>query len=245
MLSIQHVSLQKNRDRKKISILKEISLELPTNRVSLFLGKSGSGKTSLLRSIAQLERQYTGKICYNGKDLSALSAKELCQIIGFVPQSFALFPHMNVLENCLHPLSKNSSKQGKILYEEVERTLASLGMEGFLLSKPHELSGGQQQRVAIARALLLQPSFLLFDEPTSALDPENTKLFVSIVQRLAKEGKGIVISTQDMAFAEMVLDNVFFLEEGAAIESYDKQGKKKKTVSAKLEQFLPGMLNAF
>ena len=243
MLSIKNVSLQKNRDKKNIAILKEISLEIPTKRISLFLGKSGSGKTSLLRSIAQIEKQYTGKILYNETDLSELAAKELCQIIGFVSQSFALFPHMNVLENCLHPLAKRSSKQGKILYEEVERTLASLGMEDYLLSRPHELSGGQQQRIAIARALLLEPSFLLFDEPTSALDPENTRFFVSIIQRLAKEGKGIVISTQDMAFAEIVLDNVFFLEEGAAIESYDKQGKEKKTVSAKLEQFLPGMLN--
>ncbi|MES2198578.1 MAG: ATP-binding cassette domain-containing protein [Chlamydiota bacterium] len=215
MLNVKNVSLRKGEGK---SILQGISLEIPKKRISLFLGKSGSGKTSLLRCIAQLEKEYQGEITYNGKNLATMPPKELCRVLGFVPQSFALFPHMNVLENCLHPLSLKSSEKTETLYEEVEKTLISLAMEKYILSRPQELSGGQQQRVAIARALLLKPSFLLFDEPTSALDPENTFLFKKIIQRLLTEGKGIVISTQDMLFAEMVFDRSFFLENGALID---------------------------
>src|SRR3990167_544681 len=221
MLNINNISLQKNKEGKKNMLLKGISLEIHAKRLSLFLGKSGSGKTSLLRCIAQLEKEYEGEVTYNGKNLSTMLPKERCQVLGFVPQSFALFPHMNVLENCLHPLTLRSSKKNKALYEEVEKILLSLDMGKYILSRPQTLSGGQQQRIAIARALLLDPSFLLFDEPTSALDPENTNLFKEIIQRLLMEGKGVVISTQDMLFAEMIFDRSFFLEEGALVESCD------------------------
>ncbi len=239
MLSIRNVSLEKKKGGDSASILKEISLDVPLRRTTLFLGKSGSGKTSLLRCIAQLEKEYSGNITYGEKSLLKLAAQDRCQILGFVPQSFALFPHMNVLENCIQPLRRRSVKKGKELYEEVEETLSSLGLEKYAFSMPAELSGGQQQRVAIARALLLKPSFLLFDEPTSALDPENTELFQKIVQRLLKEGKGVLISTQDMAFAMSVLDRVFFLEEGALVESYDLSEKKGMNMGSKLKSFLP------
>lgn len=235
MLSVRNVFLEK--DLKK-AILKNISLEIPKRRVSLFLGKSGSGKTSLLRSIAQLERHYRGEVLYKGKNLFKVSAQELCQIVGFVPQTFALFPHMNVLENCLQPLLLKGSKRRKELLEEVEKTLISLDMGNHLLSKAQQLSGGQQQRVAIARALLLQPSFLLFDEPTSGLDPENTELFAGIIQRLLEEGKGVVISTQDKAFAEMVFGRAYFLEEGALVEEYDRLVEKELSPRSKFWQFL-------
>ncbi len=234
MLSIENIVLERGGG----SILKKVFLEIPKKRISLFLGKSGSGKTSLLRCIAQLEKEYEGKILYKGKSLFEMAARELSQVIGFVPQSFALFPQMNVFENCMHPLSLHFSKKRGDLQKKVEKMLLSLDMEKYLLSKPHELSGGQQQRVAIARALLLEPSFLLFDEPTSALDPENTKLFVGIIQRLLEEGKGIVISTQDMAFAEMVFDRGFFLEEGSLVESYDRLIKKEMDKNSRFKEFL-------
>lgn len=238
MLSVENIVLE----RGGRSILKKISLNIPKKRISLFLGKSGSGKTSLLRCIAQLEKGYEGKIFYNGKSLSKMTSRDLSQVIGVVPQSFALFPQMSVFENCRHPLSLRFSKKGEDLQKKVEKMLLSLDMEKYLLSKPHELSGGQQQRVAIARALLLEPSFLLFDEPTSALDPENTKLFVGIIQRLLEEGKGVVISTQDMAFAEMVFDRGFFLEEGSLVESSDRLVKKEIGINSRFKEFLPNMM---
>ncbi|MBS0626716.1 MAG: amino acid ABC transporter ATP-binding protein, partial [Verrucomicrobia bacterium] len=147
--------------------------------------------------------------------------KELCQIIGFVPQSFALFPHKNVLENCIGSPILSLIRKDKDLEEEALKVLSSLGMEKYLSSKPQELSGGQQQRVAIARALLLDPSFLLFDEPTSALDPENIRLFEEVIQKLLKQGKGIVISTHDITFAERIFDKVFFLEEGRILKHFE------------------------
>jgi ABC-type polar amino acid transport system ATPase subunit len=223
MLKVNKLSLSK--------ILREISLELPENRVTLLLGKSGSGKTSLLRCIAQLEKEYSGEILYQGQKLSAMSPQQRCRVLGFVPQSFALFPHMTIMDNCAWSLRLQGESKESV-YQTVQKTLDSLDMGKFASRRPHELSGGQQQRAAIARALVLNPPFLLFDEPTSALDPENTDLFIEIL-RECKE-KGIVIASQDMAFASKVLDRAFFLENGCLIEHYDGAGP----LSLKLGQFL-------
>ncbi len=232
MLNVRNVSLV-----KKKRILKDLSFTIPSMRISLLLGKSGSGKTSLLRCLAQLEN-YEGEILFKEERLDQISPKLRCQIVGFVPQSFALFPHMNVLDNCAQPLNLNTSQKLKSVYEKVEQVLASLDMEKLALAKPHELSGGQQQRVAIARALCLNPSFLLFDEPTSALDPENTRLFIKIIQKLCVSGKGIAISTQDMGLANQILDRAYFMEEGEIVEKYDTAETKEISAVSKLGQFL-------
>src|SRR6516165_6536209 len=143
MLKVNNLTLHKNKP-----ILNNISFYAPPGRITLLLGKSGSGKTSLLRCLARLET-YQGDIT--------------SQSVTYVSQSYTLFPHMTVLENCLQPLRL----QG--ITTPIESTLASLGMLPYLSSKPHELSGGQQQRIALARALLLNTDYLLLDEPTSAL----------------------------------------------------------------------------
>jgi len=224
MLKVKQLSLRQ--------IIKEISLEVPEEKITLLLGKSGSGKTSLLRCIAQLEKEYTGDILYDNQPLSSLTAQERCQAIGFVPQFFALFPHMTILENCAKSLQLlGESKESA--YEKVRKTLDSLDMGKFADRKPHQLSGGQQQRAVIARALVLNPAFLLFDEPTSALDPENTKLFIEILRSF--KGKGILIATQDMTFAEQVLDRAYFLENGCLIEEYD--GTQSLPLESKLGRF--------
>lgn len=207
MLKVKHLSMG--------TILQEVSLEIPENRITLLLGKSGSGKTTLLRCIAHLEKNYTGEILYQGRPLSDLSAKERCCALGFVPQSFALFPHMTLLDNCAQPLKLQGDTSAKV---KALKMLDSLDIGAFADRKPHELSGGQQQRGAIARALVLDPAYLLFDEPTSALDPENTELFIEILRQF---NKGILIATQDMAFAAKVLDRAFFMENGALIEYYE------------------------
>jgi ABC-type polar amino acid transport system ATPase subunit len=224
MLKIKKLALRQ--------ILNDISLEVPRERITLLLGKSGSGKTSLLRCIAQLEKEYTGDILYDNQPLSSLAAQARCQVIGFVPQFFALFPHMSILDNCAKSLQLlGESKEPA--YEKVRITLESLDMGKFADRKPHQLSGGQQQRAVIARALVLNPAFLLFDEPTSALDPENTKLFIEILRSF--KGKGILIATQDMTFAEQVLDRAYFLENGCLIEEYD--GSQSLSYDSKLGRF--------
>ncbi len=238
MLKITALSLTKNGKKRRASLLNGISLEIPQKRITLLLGKSGSGKTSLLRCIAGLEKKYEGTVFYTGKQGPALSSQERCELIGFVPQSYALFPHMNARDNCALSLRLLRGTPRKRAYEEVERILALLDMETFALAKPYQLSGGQQQRVAIARALSLNPAFLLFDEPTSALDPENTERFIQLLKTLQAEGKGIVISSQDMLFSKKVLDRAFFLEQGEIVESYDKEESPQESSGSKLTAFL-------
>jgi cystine transport system ATP-binding protein len=225
MLNVKKLSLE--------SILREVSLEIPEKRITLLLGKSGSGKTTLLRCIAHLEKNYTGEIEYKEQKLSNLSSQERCKVLGFVPQSFALFPHMTILDNCAQPLRLQGTTKEQA-YEKARALLDSLDMGKFSNRKPHELSGGQQQRAAIARALVLDPAYLLFDEPTSALDPENTELFIEILQEF--KGKGILIASQDMAFAAKILDRAFFMENGSLIEQYDRA--EPLSLESRLGRFL-------
>lgn len=205
MLKIENLSLTK----KKKLILQQVNLEVPLGTTTLLLGKSGSGKTSLLRCIASLEEHYEGEISFEGTSLRALSAKKRSSLIGFVSQSYALFPHMSALANCMHPLVTLRGWSKEIARKKVEELFTFLDIEELFLSYPHQLSGGQQQRVAIARALALDPLFLLLDEPTSALDPENTERIALIIKDLESNGKGIAIATQDMPFAEQISDDPF------------------------------------
>ena len=234
MLKINNLSYKK----AQREILKELSLVIPKNRVSLLLGKSGSGKTTLLRCIAQLETQYQGEISYFGQALNKLPAKERCRIIGFISQSFPLFPHMNILDNAAKALRVLFGATKKEAYDQVKKTLRSLDIEDLSLSMPCELSGGQQQRAAIARALVLNPSFLLFDEPTSALDPENIERFIKVVRNLLEGGTGVIIATHDMKLACKLLDIAYFLEEGQFVESFDLQVEKTFAKDGKIHQFL-------
>lgn len=233
MLKLNQISLHLNQR----TILKPVSCEIPDGRITVLLGKSGSGKTSLLRCIAQLEHRYDGDLLYQTSDLKHLSALEKCKILGFVAQSYALFPHMNARENCAHPLNITAKHPKSLAYKHAEEQLKRLGLTHHLLSYPHQLSGGQQQRVAIARALMLNPAFLLLDEPTSALDPENTEILVEILKQMKQEGKGIIIATQDMLFADRILDRVLFLEDGSIVEEYDVLDSSP-TQNTKMHAFL-------
>lgn len=210
MLKIKNISCTKQGKQ----ILKNLSLEIPKNRVTLLLGKSGSGKSTLLRCIAQLETQYQGEISYQDQNMKELLPKDRSQIIGYLSQSYSLFPHMNILDNCANAPRLLFGLNKKDAYTQVQKTLQLLDMENLSLSMPSQLSGGQQQRAAIARALLLKPSFLLFDEPTSALDPENTERFTQVIRNLVKSGTGVVIASHDMNLVSHLMDIVYFLEEG-------------------------------
>ncbi|MBI5346785.1 MAG: amino acid ABC transporter ATP-binding protein [Chlamydiae bacterium] len=240
MLIVKELSLLKKREGKEIPILNKISFEASKGRIFLLLGKSGSGKSSLLRCLAQLEKEYQGTISYKNQKLDEFKSKKRCSIIGFVPQSFALFPHMSILDNCAHPLRFIFKEKKRPSYEKAKDILRSLDMENFINVRPYQLSCGQQQRAAIARALMLTPLFLLFDEPTSALDPENTELFLQIIKKIKNDGKGIIISTQDMAFAAKILDCAIFLEKGSVIESYDLKNSPDFLDQSKIRQFLKG-----
>lgn len=234
MLSINNLSVIKQKGKRTVSLLQDISLTIPKGRITLLLGKSGSGKTTLLRCLAHLEDAYSGEIFCLGQDVKRISSKKRCGILGFVPQHYALFPNLNALDNCAQPLSfKVGKRKAK---EEAEKMLRALGMDKYLYSFPHELSGGQQQRVALARSLVLNPTFLILDEPTSSLDPENTELLIKIIRQLRDEGKGIIISSQDMPFSAQILDRALFLESGTIVERYE--GSFPLPEESKLFEFL-------
>lgn len=240
MLEIDRISLRKTNKSKTTQILNDVSLQIPDDRITLFVGKSGSGKTSIMRCIAQLETDYSGRISYQGKCLRTLTPKERCKIIGFLPQSFPLFPHLNVLDNCAHALRILFKMDKKHAYQKVEEILCSLGVEKYTFNFPNELSGGQQQRVAIARALALDPAFLLFDEPTSALDPKNTENFVNILKNLQEQKRRIVVSSQDLYFSSLILDCVCLVEDGVISETHQLQKGEKLPPMSKVAQFLFG-----
>ncbi len=239
LIEIKSLSLSKKRQGREFKLLKNISIDLSIDKINLFLGKSGSGKTSILRCLSQIERKYEGSIVCQGKKLNELTQKERCQLIGFVPQSYALFPSMTVLDNCAHPLQAVLGLKKESAYQKVEGMSCTLGMQNLLHQYPHELSGGQQQRTSILRALLLNPLFLLLDEPTSALDPENTELLIQILLKLKNEGKGVIISSQDMHFAKKMCDRVFFLEHGEIVEHHEfSTASQSLSHESKLRKFL-------
>jgi len=211
MLKTKNLTLKKG---KKI-ILNTISVEIPEGKTTLLLGKSGAGKSSLLKCLAHLETGYDGVVSFDNRDLSTMCCQARARSISYILQSCALFEHMSCLKNCMQPLvvvlgqSKNAARKKAV------EMLEMFGMLDFLNAYPCTLSGGQKQRVAIARALLLAPQILLFDEPTSALDAENRSLVVQIIEKLCKEGKGICIASHDAALCDMLSNaNTYVLENG-------------------------------
>jgi iron(III) transport system ATP-binding protein len=150
-----------------VTALDTISLALDRGTLVTLLGPSGCGKTTMLRLIAGLEQASTGQILIEGKDVTLLSATE--RDVSMVFQSYALFPHMTVLENVCYGLRASGMRKSRAV-ELAQAKLSLVGLSGYGARLPSELSGGQQQRVAVARAIVLEPKVLLFDEPLSNLD---------------------------------------------------------------------------
>ena len=211
-------------------VLKGISLEAHDGDVISILGSSGSGKSTFLRCINLLENPTQGSICFNGEvlqlkpgatDLVAADMKQLTRMrqkIGFVFQSFNLWPHMTILQNVMEgPLHVLKRPKQEVL-EYAEYLLNKVGIADKKHMYPNQLSGGQQQRVAIARTLAMDPQILLFDEPTSALDPELVGEVLGVMRGLADEGRTMLIVTHEMNFAREVSSEVVFLHQGLVEE---------------------------
>lgn len=228
MLIINNLKL--SRSKKRQPDLKNISCTLPAQRISLLIGSSGAGKTTLLRCIAGLERAYTGSITSSSQDNKLA--------IGFVAQQFNLFANLTALENCMQPLMVVRQLNREKSLELATASLARFGMQAYADRYPSKLSGGQQQRVALARACVLDPKILLLDEPTSALDPENTAQLVTLLRSLCKAGITIVVSSQDMSFARLIADQVYFLEDGTIVETFDAQNNATFCQASKIKGFI-------
>jgi polar amino acid transport system ATP-binding protein len=200
--------------------LKGINLEVRRGEKIVLCGPSGSGKSTLIRCINHLETVQKGRIVVDGTALSdsAQAVDTVRREVGMVFQSFNLFPHMTVLENCtLAPMRVR--KCSKAEAEATARKYLERVRIGEQASKyPAQLSGGQQQRVAIARALCMGPKVMLFDEPTSALDPEMVKEVLDTMVGLARDGMTMVCVTHEMGFARQVADRVIFMADGEILE---------------------------
>ena len=226
-------------------VLKNINLEVGQGERIVICGPSGSGKSTLIRCINRLEVHQQGHIFVNGIELSG-DLKNLEAIrsdVGMVFQSFNLFPHLSVLENCtLAPIWVRKMPKrdaDELAMEYLERVKIPEQAQKF----PGQLSGGQQQRVAIARALCMKPKIMLFDEPTSALDPEMIKEVLDTMIELAETGMTMLVVTHEMGFAKKVADRVIFMDEGEIIEQNTPKLFFTKPTNDRTKLFLSQILN--
>ena len=229
---------------KKVDAVNGVSLTLRKKEVLFIIGPSGSGKSTLLRCVNLLETPTSGSIIFNGKNITQ-ETKNLHRFrehIGMVFQSFALFSHLNVLDNIsLAPIKIKKFSQDKA-HEIARDLLRKVGLSDKELAYPAELSGGQQQRVAIARSLAMNPQLILFDEPTSALDPEMIKEVLSVMQDIAEEGMTMMIVSHEMGFAKKAADTVCFMDGGLVVETGSPEKVFGSPENPRTKEFLSHIL---
>ncbi|MET0983023.1 MAG: amino acid ABC transporter ATP-binding protein [Telluria sp.] len=220
--------------------LVDVTEQVAKNEVVVVCGPSGSGKSTLIRTLNRLEEIDGGRIAIDGRDIHArgLDVNALRAGIGFVFQSFNLFPHLTALENCmLAPVNLKRATKSEAKAYALE-LLDGVGLAHKANAYPHELSGGQQQRVAIARALAMRPPIMLFDEPTSALDPEMVGEVLQVMRRLAGQGMTMVCVTHEMGFARDVADRIWFMAEGRILEQGTPEAFFTNPGHPRAQQFL-------
>lgn len=199
--------------------LVDINLTVKPGERIVICGPSGSGKSTLIRTMNQLEVIQSGEIVVDGVPLtSGENVARIRKEVGMVFQSFNLFPHMTVLENCMLAPMKSRKISRKDAEATAREYLARVRIPEQADKYPAQLSGGQQQRVAIARALCMKPRIMLFDEPTSALDPEMVKEVLDTMIDLARGGMTMLCVTHEMEFARAVADRVIFMDKGVVVE---------------------------
>jgi len=202
-------------------VLRDIDMTVGRGERIVVCGPSGSGKSTLIRCINALEEFQEGRIVIDGIELwpNLRRVDDVRSEVGMVFQSFNLFPHLTVLENCtlapiwVRNIPKKDAEAAAMKY--LERVRIPDKADKY----PGQISGGQQQRVAIARALTMNPKVMLFDEPTSALDPEMVKEVLDTMVDLAKEGMTMLVVTHEMGFAREVADRVVFMDAGQIVEA--------------------------
>ena len=220
--------------------LVDVTARVKQGEVVVVCGPSGSGKSTLIRTINKLEPIKDGEISVDGHDIQGahLNVNKLRSTIGFVFQSFNLFPHLSVLENIiLAPTTVLGVKKSEARQKALS-LLDRVGLESKADSYPGQLSGGQQQRVAIARALAMNPPVMLFDEPTSALDPEMVGEVLQVMKSLAKEGMTMVCVTHEMGFAREVADTIWFMDKGKLLEVAPPEQFFTSPTHPRAQQFL-------
>ena len=218
LLELQDIHLNYKTESTAVEVIRGVSLKINSNESVAIVGKSGSGKTSLIMLIAGLERPNSGKIIFEGEDISQYSEDQLADIrkrkIGIVFQSFYLIPNYTALENVSLVLEINKVPDAKKKSMEL---LEQLGLKDRINHFPSQLSGGEQQRVAIARSIVLNPKLILADEPSGNLDSENSKLIMSLLFKYCKQnGSSLVLVTHDQMLAKEC-DRIIEIKDGKII----------------------------
>ena len=242
---IRVVDLKKYYNKGQIRALDGVSVDIERGDVMVVIGPSGGGKSTFLRSLNLLEEPTSGKIIFEGVDITQkkdekgnkLDIDLHRQKMGMVFQHFNLFPHMTILQNMtLAPI-----KVRGVPREEAEKKardlLERVGLADRADAYPIQLSGGQKQRVAIVRALAMEPDVMLFDEPTSALDPEMVGEVLDVMRELAHSGMTMVVVTHEMGFAREVGNRVLFMAEGKLVEEGTPDAIFNHPQSPRLQDF--------
>ena len=216
MIKIEHL----RKEYANITPLKDVSTVINDGDVISVIGPSGTGKSTLLRCINQLEKPTSGRIWVDDTEITdpKCDITKVRQKMGMVFQSFNLFGHMTVIENIMMAPMRLLGKSKQEAYDTGMELLRAVGLAEKALNYPDELSGGQKQRIAIARTLAMDPDVILLDEPTSALDPTMVEEVQAVIRDLARTGKTMMIVTHEMNFARAICNRVFYMDEGVIYE---------------------------
>ena len=228
----------------KFKALSDINLKVKYGERVVICGPSGSGKSTLIRCLNKLELHQEGSVIVNGYDLDKENKRieEIRRDIGMVFQSFNLFPHLTVLENCVLAQRRVLKRSKASARETAIRFLTQVKIPEQSDKFPAQLSGGQQQRVAIARALCLEPKIMLFDEPTSALDPEMVNEVLETMVSLADTGMTMLCVTHEMGFARQIADRIVFMDSGYIVEVNEPKGFFENPKNERTKTFLKQVL---
>ena len=219
MIEIQQLSKHYKQGKSVVRALDDVSLTIDSGEFVAIVGRSGSGKTTMLDSLGLLLRPTSGRVVIDGTDTAALKDDQKARLrgekIGFIFQEYNLLPTLTALENVMLPLRYSSKPKGDRAWAQA--LLAQVGLEDRMHSRPDQMSGGQQQRVAIARSLVNRPSLVLGDEPTGAVDTETSQQLAGIMRRLNRQHQvTFVIVTHDLDLAAET-DRVIKLKDGKVI----------------------------
>ena len=216
LIQVQHLG----KSFEQLDVLKDITVDIHKGDVVCVIGPSGSGKSTFLRCLNRLEEPTSGKIFFEGVDITdpKTDIDKHRQKMGMVFQQFNLFPHMTIMRNLTIGPMKLQGRSQSEAEAEARKLLERVGLADRAQAYPSQLSGGQKQRIAIVRALCMRPEVMLFDEPTSALDPEMVGEVLNVMRDLARERMTMVVVTHEMGFAREVADRVMFMDGGYFLE---------------------------
>ena len=220
LLELKQITLNYKNYNTSVEVIKGIDLKINSGEKAAVVGKSGSGKTSLIMLMAGLEQPTSGEIIFDQQPISTFNEDQLADIrkkkIGIVFQSFYLIPNYTALENVSLILEINGIDNSK---QKAEELLVQFGLKDRLHHFPTQLSGGEQQRVAIARSMAVKPKLILADEPTGNLDSENSQMISNLLFEYAnKNQSSFILVTHDLKFAEKG-DRIIKIEDGTIVSS--------------------------